>query len=60
MVEEEYVDQGAWRDPAGRPDVIDEIADQFERPGAAEFWSRGAAARAWPPHSPGWVERRAG
>jgi hypothetical protein len=31
MSDDRYVTQSAWLEPAGRPDLIDEIADQFER-----------------------------
>ena len=30
-----YVTQQSWLQPGGRPDAIDEIADQFERPAAS-------------------------
>jgi hypothetical protein len=48
MAEEQYVTNGAWVRAVGRPDAIDEIADQFERPVAAgmeSFWSREQASR---------------
>lgn len=53
MTEPDYVTHAAWTAPAGRPDAIDEIADQFERRGATTtsgaeaFWTAGAQA-AWP------------
>jgi hypothetical protein len=54
MTDETYVTNEAWLRPAGRPDLIDDVADQFERPaaGAAGFWS-GEAVR-WPQPSRGW------
>jgi hypothetical protein len=72
MAEEQYVTNDAWVRSVGRPDAIDEIADQFERPvvsiGMESFWSREQAS--WPTESRGWrslqwmqprpMERRAG
>jgi hypothetical protein len=66
----EYVTQEAWATPSGRPELIDEVADQFERPsGAQAYWSLDAGTR-WPRHPQGWsagdrsghhwLERRAG
>jgi hypothetical protein len=46
---DDYVTQAAWHAPAARPDAIDEVADQFERPaaaGAQQFWAPGEAG--WP------------
>lgn len=43
---EDYVSNEAWLTGAGRPDAIDELADQFERPCAAEFWTELGARRA--------------
>ncbi|WP_375489990.1 hypothetical protein [uncultured Jatrophihabitans sp.] len=46
----DYVTHDAWHRPAGRPDAIDEIADQYERPadaGAQQFWDRESGA-GWP------------
>ena len=56
---DEYVTNDAWVRTVGRPDAIDDVADQFERPsGAARFWSHGAApAIAWPERSRGWREQ---
>ena len=72
MTDDNYVTNSAWVRPAGRPDAIDEVADQFERPvdaGMTSFWTGDAAAR-WPRSSRGWrsmdhgparaLERRAG
>jgi hypothetical protein len=69
--EERYVSNAAWVRPAGRPDAIDEVADQFERPtedGRAAFWADEAPR--WPLAPRGWrtleyrvtaaLERRAG
>jgi hypothetical protein len=72
MAEEQYVTNDAWVRCVGRPDAIDEIADQFERPvpapGMESFWSREQAS--WPTAARGWrslrwmnprpMERRAG
>ena len=60
----EYVTNAAWLRTTGRPDSIDEVADQFERPtrGAEEFWTSGTTV-AWPRTPRAWVdapERRAG
>ena len=50
---DDFVNNGAWATPAGRPDAIDDVADQFERPvtGGEAFWS---TAGAWPRSSRGW------
>jgi hypothetical protein len=52
MAGEQYVTNDAWVRSLGRPDAIDEIADQFERPVAAvgmeSFWSREQARRRQP------------
>ncbi|MCW2496947.1 hypothetical protein [Jatrophihabitans sp.] len=69
MSAEPYVTNSAWLEPVGRPDAIDEIADQFERPaerGLEAFWwsielhhsapAREAAAS----FVPRTIERRAG
>ncbi|HZC69097.1 MAG TPA: hypothetical protein VE442_00240 [Jatrophihabitans sp.] len=56
MVDETYVTHAAWVRQVGRPDLIDEVADQFERPagdGAESFWSRRERAR-WTCTSRGW------
>jgi hypothetical protein len=65
MSDANYVTQEAWLDAPGRDDLIDELADQFERPAAAY-----AQVPAWPLRSRGWrattrwaadvPERRAG
>ena len=40
MTSDEYVSNAGWLATTARPDTIDEIADQFERPsGAGTFWS---------------------
>lgn len=67
-----YVTNAAWLRQAARPDAIDEVADQFERPvaeGSTAFWTAEDAAP-WPRSSRGWrsmermhpraLERRAG
>jgi hypothetical protein len=72
MADEMYVMNGAWIRQVGRPDLIDDVADQFERPAAApmeSFWSKYEETR-WPRSSRGWrsmdrvhprtLERRAG
>ena len=69
---EDYVSNAAWVRPAGRPDAIDVVADQFERPaepGPEAFWNAESTAR-WPRAPRGWravehrtsrtLERRAG
>ena len=69
---DDYVTNTAWVRPAGRPDAIDEVADQFERPaapGPEAFWQADEVAR-WPRAPRGWhaiehrsartLERRAG
>jgi hypothetical protein len=70
---DDYVSNAAWVRPAGRPDAIDEVADQFERPvagsGSTAFWDA-QETRGWPRASRGWragehrsirvLERRAG
>jgi hypothetical protein len=54
VVDEPYVTSDAWVRLAGRPDLIDDVADQFERPsGATSFWSREEIVR-WPSASRGW------
>jgi hypothetical protein len=72
MDQNEYVTNDAWVRSVGRPDAIDDIADQFERPvpavGMESFWSRereswGSGPRArrslqW--MHPRSIERRAG
>jgi hypothetical protein len=72
MNEGSYVSNTAWVRPAGRPDAVDDVADQFERPvaeGMIAFWAAGSAVR-WPCSPRGWrpiermhgraIERRAG
>jgi hypothetical protein len=56
MSDETYVTNDSWVQRAGRPDVIDDVADQFERPVATDgvsFWSTDADA-GWPRRSRGW------
>jgi hypothetical protein len=67
MSEDGYVTKDAWLNTGGRPDTIDDIADQFERPsGAGAYWSslelrRGAAIRETAASFvPRLIERRAG
>ena len=72
MADENYVTSAAWIREVGRPDLIDDVADQFERPvahGMESFWSDYESTR-WPRSSRGWrtmdrmhprtIERRAG
>ncbi len=59
----EYVSNAAWLTIPVRPDTIDEIADQFERPtGAITFWSDIVTRRAERDTrlAPRVMERRAG
>ena len=52
-----YVTNDTWVRTAGRPDAIDEVADQFERRAAATplgLVTTGEPAIGWPPHSRGW------
>ena len=69
MSDDSYVTNSAWRANDARPDTIDEIADQFERPapsGLESFWARvelkhSAPARAAAdPFLRRCIERRAG
>ncbi|MDT4926358.1 MAG: hypothetical protein QOG01_4071 [Pseudonocardiales bacterium] len=56
MSEHEYVTNDAWLRQVGRPDAIDEIADQFERPvarGVEAFWTAASGTR-WPRTPRGW------
>ncbi len=65
--DDSYVTNGAWLRQVGRPDLVDDIADQFERPVAAAAADQEVA---WPRRSRGWrsmepahthpLERRAG
>jgi hypothetical protein len=48
MADESYVTNAAWVRQVGRPDLIDDVADQFERPvarGMESFWSQHQATR---------------
>jgi hypothetical protein len=48
MAAQEYVTNDAWLRAVGRPDAVDTVADQFERPvavGMESFWSREQQAR---------------
>jgi hypothetical protein len=72
-VDEDYVSNAAWVRPAGRPDTIDEVADQYERPvagsGSIAFWGAPETS-GWPRSPRSWrpsehrsiraMERRAG
>ena len=47
MADDSYVTNAAWLRTAGRVDLVDEIADQFERPAdpawpqaRSDFWGR--------------------
>ena len=64
MADDTYVTNAAWLEPATRPDTIDEIADQFERPrdGALSFWTDVTVRRAERQArlAPRHLERRAG
>lgn len=56
MADETYVMNGSWIRQVGRPDLVDEVADQFERPaaqGMASFWSNYEHS-GWPRTSRGW------
>lgn len=56
MAESEYVTNDAWLRSVGRPDLVDEVADQFERPvanGMQSYWTSHQAVR-WPRASRGW------
>ncbi len=56
MADEMYVSNGAWVRQVGRPELIDEVADQFERPvvqGMESFWEQYENTR-WPRTSRGW------
>jgi hypothetical protein len=56
MSDETYVTNTAWLRPVGRPEAIDGVADQFERPVTPtpeSFWAADDAIR-WPRGSRGW------
>jgi hypothetical protein len=67
MSDDTYVTNAAWLRPVGRPDLVDDVADQFERPGPVVATEQEVA---WPRRSRGWrsmerthprpLERRAG
>jgi hypothetical protein len=60
---DDYVTNDAWLRNATRPDSIDEIADQFERPsGSSAFWTDVSVRRAERSMrlAPRTIERRAG
>ena len=60
---DDYVTNDAWLTKAARPDTIDEIADEFERPsGSTAFWSDITVRRAERSLrlAPRAIERRAG
>jgi hypothetical protein len=48
-----YVTNGAWPGNTARPDTVDEIADQFERPlaNAEQYWTRSETGWPQPPRS---------
>ncbi|MBE7188505.1 hypothetical protein [Jatrophihabitans endophyticus] len=50
-----YVTNDSWVRTAGRPDAIDEVADQFERR-AEPAWplTEDDGGTRWPQHSRGW------
>jgi len=54
VADESYVTRSAWVRTAGRPDAIDEIADQFERP--RDPLPAVAVVTGWPQRSRGWTE----
>jgi hypothetical protein len=59
MAEQQYVTNDAWVRSVGRPDAIDDVADQFERPVAAgmeSFWSREQSS--WSTTLRGWRSRQ--
>jgi hypothetical protein len=68
MADESYVTNEAWLRQVGRPDLVDDVADQFERaetPGLESFWSarESRANRGWRSFErlhPRTLERRAG
>jgi hypothetical protein len=65
MIDDLYVTNSAWVSAAARSDTIDEVADQFERPGSAEaetFWNEVSLRRAVREArlAPRLIERRAG
>ena len=63
MADETYVTNADWMAVPGRPDAIDVVADEFERPsGAAAFWDDVTARRMIhaSTFAPRTIERRAG
>jgi hypothetical protein len=55
-ISDDYVTQARWVHPAGRRDLVDEIADQFERPTqpAAVADRPEENTVRWPRRSRGW------
>lgn len=52
---DDYVTNAAWLREVSRPDLIDDVADQFERPvspGVEAFWTREEGH--WPRTPRGW------
>jgi hypothetical protein len=52
----DYVTSDAWIRQVGRPDLIDDVADQFERTvarGAEAFWTPASGTK-WPRTPRGW------
>lgn len=68
MADESYVTNAAWLRQVGRPELVDDVADQFERPdrpGLESFWSarESRMTRGWRSFErlhPRTLERRAG
>ena len=56
--DETWVTRSAWVRTLGRPDAIDEIADQFERPSDPPSAAPEAAwsGPGWPQRPRGWAE----
>ena len=59
--DENWVTRSAWIRTLARPDAIDEIADQFERPdpppaATAATWVGDGSPTGWPQRPRGWAE----
>lgn len=54
--EPNYVTRSTWVRQVGRPDLVDEVADTFERPAATLETALDTTPRdpAWPRRSRGW------